>query len=987
GVNRSSDFGFCCVHPQKHLRGGSGCWCSALSLPKLPLCGSSSQALTGFAHQLFSSPGPLSHGEQVTPHWLLGGRARRAVSLEEQVPAPARAEVAVTAEGRELVLVLERNQVNHKRATGTWLGPRWRQDSEWEEHCHYHGHVRGHGGSWVVISTCSGIRGLIVLSSNTSYYLRPLGTPEPGLHLIHRAEHLPMPGGTCGHGQHLGSTVAGIAQLFQPQHPRARRDAWRTMKYMELFIVADHTLYRNQNLNLGHTKQRIVEIANYVDKFYRLLNIKVALIGLEVWTERDQCTVSSDANATLWAFLQWKKSLRARKKHDNAQLLTGKTFGGTTIGMAPLEGMCSADNSGGVSVDHAEQPVGAAATMAHEIGHNFGMVHDTKGCCVEATPEQGGCVMAAATGHPFPRVFSSCSKRQLENYFQKGGGMCLFNLPDTKDLVVARKCGNGFREEGEDCDCGEVEECTNPCCNAHNCTLKEGAQCAHGDCCHSCKLKVAGTLCREAAGSCDLPEFCTGASPYCPANVYLLDGSECAHGHAYCSTGMCMTHQQQCVQLWGPGAWPAPDACFQDVNMAGNTYGNCGKDSQGRYVKCDKRDAMCGKIQCQSSAKKPQGTNTVSIDTTIRFKGREVKCRGTFVYSAKDDQEDLSDPGLVLTGTKCGDGMQQAAEGRVLQQLPQGSARPPQPLLAAQVSGHALHPQPGVTAGVIPGGPGPQLARQLAQRIRGPRQQQQHRAGPELRRQQPSPFPPKPSRHSVMSKGQPCQGCPAVHPCPMSHHFHTSLVVSNPPLCPQVCNSNKNCHCDPGWAPPFCEKPGLGGSVDSGPVQSHNHEPTLIALVVISLFLLPALALSIYYWYQQENSLLHRWIRETRHRSHGACRNKSIGRKSSSAHPKAAFTLRDISASSHPTKGLSPLVPPKAQAKLPPPRKPLPCSPVRDPQVRDPHPAPRRPLPGAPLLAKELPPAHGQTLLVMVPPSSSKASGTSGSSHPTRPFK
>ncbi|NXU98606.1 ADA33 protein, partial [Cettia cetti] len=47
---------------------------------------------------------------------------------------------------------------------------------------------------------------------------------------------------------------------------QARRDAWRTMKYMELFIVADHTLYRNQNLNLGRTKQRIVEIANYVDK-------------------------------------------------------------------------------------------------------------------------------------------------------------------------------------------------------------------------------------------------------------------------------------------------------------------------------------------------------------------------------------------------------------------------------------------------------------------------------------------------------------------------------------------------------------------------------------------------------------------------------------------------------------------------------------------------------------------------------------------------
>lgn len=70
------------------------------------------------------------------------------------------------------------------------------------------------------------------------------------------------------------------------------------------------------------------------------------------------------------------------------------------------------------------------------------------------------------------------------------------------------------------------------------------------------------------------------------------------------------------------------------------------------------RDAKCGKIQCQGGANRPViGTNAVSIETNIPLQeGGKILCRGTHVYLG----DDMPDPGLVLTGTKCGDGMVRA---------------------------------------------------------------------------------------------------------------------------------------------------------------------------------------------------------------------------------------------------------------------------------------------------------------------------------------
>ncbi|XP_061412502.1 disintegrin and metalloproteinase domain-containing protein 12-like isoform X1 [Lethenteron reissneri] len=598
---------------------------------------------------------------------LVSDRHKRYLDPSSDEGHPDSTKFEIEIEGETLVLELEKNEnlispafdVTYYLPNGT----RVTQKPKDLEHCYYHGRVQGQPDSDVSLSTCAGLRGY-VNARNVSYGVEPLegslrgGAPVSELqHVVYRAEHMRMPPGGCGlhlffpHGDLNGTEHGGF-----PQHlRRKKRNVLNETKYVELMVIGDNREFQSQSHDVERVKRRVLDLANNMDGYYKPLNVRIALVGVEVWNVRDLIVRDYSASDTLSRFLEWRMTnLLPRKHNDNAHLLTGGVFSDSAIGMAPVSTMCTKDRSGGISIDHSTSALAVASTMAHEVGHNLGMNHDMpeRGCVCSASANKGGCIMEPASGFTPGQVFSTCSRKDLQGSLQQGVGMCLFNVPGPGDLYGGPRCGNQYVEVGEQCDCGTVQECNNVCCDASTCMLKKGAQCAEGLCCKDCQILSEHTLCRGIMGECDLAEYCDGINPNCPGNVFLKSGSPCQGGAAFCYTGICNTLAEQCQQLWGSESEPAEDLCYQVVNDNGDKFGNCGRDKSGAYVACLTANIMCGKLLCRGGTGQPiVGWDMQIIDTSITIGNVQHKCRGTYFNLGSD----VPDPGYVLSGTKCGE--------------------------------------------------------------------------------------------------------------------------------------------------------------------------------------------------------------------------------------------------------------------------------------------------------------------------------------------
>ncbi|XP_073444682.1 zinc metalloproteinase-disintegrin-like MTP4 isoform X2 [Dendrobates tinctorius] len=538
-------------------------------------------------HRTTSDPSQPSDSQEATCKSATRTAGQSGVPLS-QSEYPDLVQYRIEVNGKPMVLHLEKTEdlISENYTETHYLedGSPVTTSPMIKDHCLYQGYVKNDSGSQVSLSTCNGLSGIITTREN-KFLIQPLKMSETGAHAVYEYQAQETPK-TCGvDDKNINETI--MTKIDFSTSNQEKKEFLNARKYIQMYIVADNSMYIRFNRRADDVRQRIFGIINFVNQAYKPLNVFVALTGLEIWNSKDKIEVVSSSGTTLNRFSEWRNTeLLPGTPNDNAQLLTNIDFDGSTVGLAWIGTLCNNANSAGIVQDHSADYIPVAATLAHELGHNLGMPHDD-GCYCEAS----SCIMAPSLSYDTPRTFSSCSRQQYQKFILDRMPVCMKDKPNKDNILTTPVCGNKFTEKGEECDCGSVEECTDKCCDANTCKLKERAQCSEGECCSNCQLKSAGTVCRPSNGECDLTDMCDGKSATCPSDRWRIDGSLCDNNEGYCYNGKCPTLRSQCETYWGAGSKAADNSCYRSIENYCNPLSS--------------RRAQCGVLLCSGGQSQP----------------------------------------------------------------------------------------------------------------------------------------------------------------------------------------------------------------------------------------------------------------------------------------------------------------------------------------------------------------------------------------------
>ncbi|XP_057687379.1 disintegrin and metalloproteinase domain-containing protein 10 [Corythoichthys intestinalis] len=341
----------------------------------------------------------------------------------------------------------------------------------------------------------------------------------------------------------------------------------------QLLIQADHFFYNYY----GSREAVIAQISSHVqavNAIYQITNFNgIRNIGFMVKRIIINSTNTQRDNPFRFANIGVEKflELNSEQNHDDyclAYLFTDRDFDGGVLGLAWVGsensgGICEKNrlysdgkwkslNTGIVTVKNYGShvpPKVSHITFAHEIGHSFGSNHDTGIKCtpgessIQAEKELGNYIMyaRATSGDKLNNnKFSSCSIDSIS---------AILTIKKDRCFVVSGQpiCGNGLVEEGEECDCGYRDQCTDTCCYDANeeeskrCKLQPGKSCSpsQGPCCTEvCSFKDQLHSCSKES-ECAFEGMCDGTTAQCPTAQPKENFTSCHEDTQVCIKGVC----------------------------------------------------------------------------------------------------------------------------------------------------------------------------------------------------------------------------------------------------------------------------------------------------------------------------------------------------------------------------------------------------------------------------------------------------------------
>ncbi|KAL5518495.1 hypothetical protein ACEPAH_177 [Sanghuangporus vaninii] len=355
-----------------------------------------------------------------------------------------------------------------------------------------------------------------------------------------------------------------------------------TQRILFMGVAAD-CAYVAAHGTVQNATTQIINNWNTASSLYKsTFNVSLGIVEINVQDPECPSQAPSDApwnvdcsasNVTLNDRLSLFSDWRGSKGSDGAGLwhLMSGCPTGSEVGVAWLGTLCQQTASGSTGSRVSGTAVSTNGrteweVVSHEIGHNFGAIHDCQsGCSSSSTVccplSSSNCdaddmyIMSPVTSSS-QKTFSPCSlgnicSLMLATSSDAVNTTCLADPSDGVKTISLNMCGNGIVEDGEDCDPGQ--NTTSTCCDAATCKFANNAQCdpASSPCCtNSCTFAPSGQVCRPAAdASCDIAETCTGNSSACPSDQFQPNGQSCgsdAGDSLACANGVCTSLSQQC---------------------------------------------------------------------------------------------------------------------------------------------------------------------------------------------------------------------------------------------------------------------------------------------------------------------------------------------------------------------------------------------------------------------------------------------------------